>query len=251
MPRGRPAPLTPCPLLQREVQRHPAQRDRVPQVLPGAGGEAGRRVPGAGSAALEDGRGHSLEGCHKDPHLREPQPCWLGSGKGFGFCEARNVSLGRGLGPWRVPAPQTRAGTSCICRLLLPEPPPPRVWPPKMSPDTHVSAGADGVWRGGWPVVARVFPASPLPVCNGGGCEAGACRAARRGRAPRQSCRAGGQMLREGAGRWGAGCGVPGAPVPGLSPAAYVRPGGEARLLSPVSSRWLRTHLALASLRPC
>lgn len=56
-------------------------------------------------------------------------------------------------------------------------------------------------------------------------------------------------MLREGTGCCAAGCAVPGAPVAGLSLAAYVRPGGEARLLSPVSSRWLRKHLALASQR--
>ena len=38
-------PLTPALLLQREMQRHPAQRDGVAQVLPGAGGEADRPRP--------------------------------------------------------------------------------------------------------------------------------------------------------------------------------------------------------------
>lgn len=43
---------SPCPdgylLLQREVQRHSAQRDRITQVLPGAGGKAGTWWPGWG-----------------------------------------------------------------------------------------------------------------------------------------------------------------------------------------------------------
>lgn len=45
VPGVHPAPLTPALLLQREMQRHPAQRDGVAQVLPGAGGEADRPRP--------------------------------------------------------------------------------------------------------------------------------------------------------------------------------------------------------------
>lgn len=79
VPTVRPAPLTRALLLQREVQRHPTQRDGVAQVLPGAGGEAGLLPAPQG---LSPGRVPLRAPCPSCPGAEpEPQPRLPGHGR--------------------------------------------------------------------------------------------------------------------------------------------------------------------------
>ena len=83
VPGVHPAPLTPALLLQREMQRHPAQRDRVAQVLPGAGGEAGRPAPCQAAATprgLSRGCG-PLQATRSHRPWAEPEPRRPGHGR--------------------------------------------------------------------------------------------------------------------------------------------------------------------------
>lgn len=91
----------PCPdgclLLQREVQRHSAERDRIAQVLPGAGGEAGTWCPGWGWGAA----------AYSAPQSRYSTPipvsCAASSAQQAWFCLGNLVSEVRRRGAVQPP----------------------------------------------------------------------------------------------------------------------------------------------------